>query len=78
MGSGSWMFTPREGNMAAHIMAHSTTSWNDQIVWLDNPPTFLVDQLELDNVVLLNKICRFRLKKNRLLIHERIFHHLIL
>ncbi|CAI0384948.1 unnamed protein product [Linum tenue] len=50
MGSGSWIFTPREGNMAAHIMAHSATDWNDQIVWLDSPPTFLVDQLELDNV----------------------------
>ncbi|CAI0412829.1 unnamed protein product, partial [Linum tenue] len=49
-GNGTWQYVPREGNMAAHIMAHTETRWNEREVWLDRPPMILVDQLILDNV----------------------------
>ncbi|CAI0435220.1 unnamed protein product [Linum tenue] len=50
MGQGSWQFSPREGNKAAHIMCHSETRWNESMIWFDRPPMFLVDQIESDNV----------------------------
>ncbi|CAI0472742.1 unnamed protein product [Linum tenue] len=31
-------------------MAHTETRWNECIAWMDSPPFFLVDQLQLDNV----------------------------
>ncbi|CAI0476924.1 unnamed protein product [Linum tenue] len=49
-GTGTWQHVGRDGNNAAHIMAHTETRWNECIVWMDNPPFFLVDQLQLDNV----------------------------
>ncbi|CAI0561002.1 unnamed protein product [Linum tenue] len=36
-GNGTWQYVPREGNMAAHIMAHTETRWNEREVWLDRP-----------------------------------------
>ncbi|CAI0458261.1 unnamed protein product [Linum tenue] len=50
MGQGSWQYSPREGNKAAHIMSHSETRWNESMIWFDRPPMFLVDQIVLDNV----------------------------
>ncbi|CAL1382138.1 unnamed protein product [Linum trigynum] len=50
VGNGVWQYAPREGNMAAHIMAHTETRWNEREVWIDRPPMILVDQIMLDNV----------------------------
>ncbi|CAL1355132.1 unnamed protein product [Linum trigynum] len=40
----------RQANNATHVMAHSETHWDCREVWLDRPPVFLIDQLQLDNV----------------------------
>ncbi|CAI0391186.1 unnamed protein product [Linum tenue] len=50
MGETSWRHVIRNGNAAAHIMAHSNTRVDARSVWLDMPPVFLIDQLALDNV----------------------------
>ncbi|CAL1386824.1 unnamed protein product [Linum trigynum] len=52
MGEVSWQYAPREANVAAHIMAHVETIWNERSVWVDRPPIILLDQLNLDNVIL--------------------------
>ncbi|CAI0406611.1 unnamed protein product, partial [Linum tenue] len=48
LNNGCWKFIQREGNAAAHIMAHRKTRWNETMVWWDTPPDFLADQLLLD------------------------------
>ncbi|CAI0417654.1 unnamed protein product [Linum tenue] len=49
-GNGAWQYAPREGNMAAHLMAHVKTRWTEREVWYDRPPLIIVDQIELDDV----------------------------
>ncbi|CAI0445712.1 unnamed protein product [Linum tenue] len=49
-GNGSWQHCPRSGNVAAHMLAHSKMRWNEREVWIDRPPVFIIDQLQLDCV----------------------------
>ncbi|CAI0453651.1 unnamed protein product [Linum tenue] len=49
-GQGGWKHISREANEAAHLMAHTETRWNERVVWVDQPPVFLIDQLLQDNV----------------------------
>ncbi|CAL1388014.1 unnamed protein product [Linum trigynum] len=49
-GLGSWQHIHREGNMTPHCMADSKSRWDERVVWVDSPPSFLVNQLVLDNV----------------------------
>ncbi|CAI0546892.1 unnamed protein product [Linum tenue] len=52
LGGGSWRHVKRQGNRAAHVMAHCEMSWDSPVVWIDSPPNFLVNQLILDNVTI--------------------------
>ncbi|CAI0552116.1 unnamed protein product [Linum tenue] len=49
-GAGRWQHICREANIAAHVMAHVETRWDERMVWIDDPPTCLIYQLQLDNV----------------------------
>ncbi|CAL1360132.1 unnamed protein product [Linum trigynum] len=49
-GDGRWQHTPREANGAAHVTAHAEGIGEDRVIWLDTPPSFLINQLQLDNV----------------------------
>ncbi|CAL1360124.1 unnamed protein product [Linum trigynum] len=40
----------RDANKGAHLMAHVETRWNEPVIWVERPPVYLVDQLQLDNV----------------------------
>ncbi|CAL1399165.1 unnamed protein product [Linum trigynum] len=43
-----WVFAPRSANGVAHWLAHSIGVWNNQIVWVDEPPNSLLYLLDGD------------------------------
>ncbi|CAL1376511.1 unnamed protein product [Linum trigynum] len=43
-----WRFTPRKSNSVAHWLAHAGLSWEQQIVWVENPPLSLCCLIEAD------------------------------
>ncbi|CAI0424872.1 unnamed protein product [Linum tenue] len=49
-GGGDWKYANRKANEAAHVMAHTRTSWDETVIWFDRPPVFLINQLQLDDV----------------------------
>ncbi|CAI0464803.1 unnamed protein product [Linum tenue] len=63
--NGTWHHIRREANMAARIMAHAEKKWNECVVWLDRPPVYLIDRLQMDveQPLLINESHRFH-KKN--------------
>ncbi|CAL1361249.1 unnamed protein product [Linum trigynum] len=43
-----WVFSPRKTNSVAHWLAHVGLGWNQQWVWVDNPPMYLRCLIEDD------------------------------
>ncbi|CAI0474306.1 unnamed protein product [Linum tenue] len=46
----NWRHIPREANGAAHMITRNYTRLDERMVWLDEPPVCLLDQLKLDDV----------------------------
>ncbi|CAL1354655.1 unnamed protein product [Linum trigynum] len=44
----TWVFAGRKMNKVAHWLAHSGSRWDEQVVWVDNPPLILLSLLEDD------------------------------
>ncbi|CAL1407329.1 unnamed protein product [Linum trigynum] len=44
-GDGRCSYTNREANQVAHAMAHVDLRWNERFIWLDTPPSFIINQL---------------------------------
>ncbi|XXG66509.1 hypothetical protein AAC387_Pa06g0064 [Persea americana] len=40
--------TKREGNIVAHLLATSPAEGDSPVYWIEDPPSFIIDQLNVD------------------------------
>ncbi|CAL1396675.1 unnamed protein product [Linum trigynum] len=51
LGNGSSRHVRRTANEAAHLTAQAKPKMNETVVWLDSPPAFLLNELQLDCIM---------------------------
>ncbi|CAL1409318.1 unnamed protein product [Linum trigynum] len=54
LGNNTWHPINREANALALLVTHAEVCWDERMIWVDNPPSFLKDQMQLDIVTMVS------------------------